>query len=81
MNTRGPVTQMIILPIPLSIDIHESSTKYGETWMKMLRLLEHYSGFKRLYWGRQVEKEDNVQLHVGKNTSMVSPDLSFLVLL
>lgn len=58
-------TQMIILPIKEDLKIDNSSTKEGQLWSQILDVLERWSGFRRLYWGRHVEEPSQVHLHVG----------------
>ncbi len=66
---------MIVVPIPTSIDLHDKATATGMIWEDVLDLFRQQPGYRRLYWGRQVENPENVQLHVG-NTSF-----SFLVII
>lgn len=59
-------TQMIILPIKEEIQIDTHSTPAGQVWSQILNVLENWSGFRRLYWGRHVEKPGEVHLHIGE---------------
>ncbi len=63
-------TQMIVVPIPTSIDLNDKVTTTGKIWEDVLDLFRQQPGYKRLYWGRQVENPENVQLHVG-NASLI----------
>jgi hypothetical protein len=58
-------TQMIVLPIKEGLKIEDASTKEGQLWSQILDVLEHWSGFRRLYWGRHVEEPSQVHLHIG----------------
>ncbi|KAH7418815.1 hypothetical protein BKA64DRAFT_655265 [Cadophora sp. MPI-SDFR-AT-0126] len=57
-------TQMLILSIAASKSIEDSTSSAGKTWQQMLEIVRKSEGYKRLYWGRHVEKPDNVQLHI-----------------
>ena len=60
-------TQMLILSIPASKPIEDPTSPAGTTWQEILELIRKSEGYKRLYWGRHVEKPDHVQLHIGKD--------------
>ncbi|KAJ5146172.1 uncharacterized protein N7515_000736 [Penicillium bovifimosum] len=57
-------TQMIVLPIKEGLKIEDASTKEGQLWSQILDILERWSGFRRLYWGRHVEEANQVHLHI-----------------
>jgi hypothetical protein len=57
---------MIILPINKDAQIDVPSTKQGQLWLQVLRVLEHWPGFQRLYWGRHVEEPGQVHLYIGE---------------
>jgi hypothetical protein len=61
-------TQMLILSIPPSESIQDPTSSAGKVWQAILNIIRKSEGYKRLYWGRRVEKADNVQLHVGTVT-------------
>jgi len=67
-------TQILILAIPASKPIEDPTSPAGTTWQKILELIRKSEGYKRLYWGRHVEKADNVQLHIGKD--LLTPSLN-----
>ncbi|CZR54090.1 uncharacterized protein PAC_03973 [Phialocephala subalpina] len=56
-------TQMIIVSISTIHNLNGIS-QAGQTWKAILDLIRRTPGFKRLYWGRQVEDPERVQLHV-----------------
>jgi hypothetical protein len=56
---------MIIVSVPLDKDLHDHSSAAGKTWNEILNLVGKSPGYRRLYWARQVEKPENVQLHIG----------------
>jgi hypothetical protein len=58
-------TQMLILSIPTSLPIEDPTSPAGKTWNEILDIVRKSEGYKRLYWGRHVEKLENVQLHIG----------------
>jgi hypothetical protein len=58
-------TQMLILSIPTSLTIEDPTSPAGKTWNEILDIVRKSEGYKRLYWGRHVEKTENVQLHIG----------------
>ena len=68
-------TQMLILSIPTSLSIEDATSPAGKTWNEILDIVRKSQGFKRLYWGRHVEKQENVQLHIGTTRSL--PGLLF----
>lgn len=60
-------TQMVILSIgPQSKKIHDLASTEGKTWAGILNWIRTHPGYKRLYWGLQVETPENVQLHIGE---------------
>lgn len=59
-------TQMMILPIAENIEINDSSTPAGQTWSQIISIVEKWAGFRRVYWGRHVEKPGEVHLHTGR---------------
>jgi hypothetical protein len=61
-------TQMLILSIPTSLTIEDPTSPAGKTWNEILDIVRKSEGYKRLYWGRHVEKTENVQLHIGTVT-------------
>ena len=68
-------TQMLILSIPTSLSIVDPTSPAGKTWNEILDIVRKSQGFKRLYWGRHVEKTENVQLHIG---TLIPPSPSLL---
>ncbi|KAI1857705.1 hypothetical protein JX265_011120 [Neoarthrinium moseri] len=64
----SPVTQIHYLTIDTSKDLTDTDSEAGKAWTRALDLLEHFSGFRRLYWGRSPEDETKVQLHVVRDT-------------
>ncbi|KAH8767555.1 hypothetical protein BGZ57DRAFT_930193 [Hyaloscypha finlandica] len=69
-------TQMLILSIPASKPIEDPTSPAGTTWQEILELIRKSKGYKRLYWGRHVEKPDHVQLHIVR--SLLSHHHTFL---
>jgi hypothetical protein len=67
-------TQMLILAIPASKPIEDPTSPAGTTWQEILELIRKSERYQRLYWGRHVEKLDNVQLHIGKD--LFTPSLN-----
>jgi hypothetical protein len=67
-------TQMLVLSIPASKPIEDTTSPAGKTWQEILELIRKSEGYKRLYWGRHVEKPDNVQLHIGED--LLTPSLN-----
>jgi len=63
-------TQMLVLSIPASKPIEDPTSPAGTTWQEILELIRKSEGYKRLYWGRHVEKPDHVQLHIGRAFSL-----------
>ena len=63
-------TQMLILSIPTSLSIEDPASPAGKIWNEILDIVRTSEGYKRLYWGRHVEKAENVQLHIGKSLSV-----------
>lgn len=60
-----PVTQIIYLQIPPDRELKESSTYHAKLWTSALDVIERSDGFQRVYWGRSLERPENVQVHVG----------------
>ena len=60
------LTQIFYLNIPEDRTLKDPNTYHGRLWSSALDLIEQFAHFQRLYWGRCLEKPDNVQLHVGK---------------
>ena len=56
---------MITVSIPTTYNLEDTSTQEGKIWHEMLVLLHQAPHYKRMYWGRRVEKPENVQLHIG----------------
>ena len=65
-------TQMIILPIPISSNLDDATSKDGKAWQEVLNFIKKQPGFQRVYWGRQVETPEKVQLHIGISFSTQS---------
>ncbi|CEJ60357.1 hypothetical protein PMG11_08934 [Penicillium brasilianum] len=68
MARAAAPTQMIVLPIKEEIQIDTPSTPAGQVWSQILNVLENWSGFRRLYWGRHVEKPGEVHLHIVRDS-------------
>lgn len=65
MADKPEITQMVILPIPSQVKIENPASIDGRIWAGVLKTLKQSKGFKRMYWGRQVETPSKVQLHIG----------------
>ncbi len=63
------VTQIQYLTIPEARTLGDADSYYGKLWSAALDLVEQSAGFQRLYWGRSLEKPENVQLHIGRWTN------------
>ena len=62
-------TQIIYLRIPFHISLKEGISVEKNAFQDMLNVLQRQPGYKRMYWGRLVEKPEIVQLHIGTNSS------------
>jgi hypothetical protein len=62
-------TQMIIFPNVPSEGLDDPTTKVGKAWHEVVTILKQQPGYQRVYWGRQVETPENIQLHIGTETS------------
>ena len=66
LNSYTSVTQIIHLSIPPDRYLKDASSYHGSLWSSMLDLIEQSEGFQRLYWGRSLERPEDVQLHIGR---------------
>ncbi|KAL4886740.1 hypothetical protein BJY04DRAFT_213492 [Aspergillus karnatakaensis] len=62
--TQPIPAQLLTLPIQPSATIQHPSTKDGKTWSEILDIFESSRGFKRLYWGRHAEEDDQWKVQV-----------------
>jgi hypothetical protein len=56
-------TEVVYIPIKPGLDLSSGETK--ETWESTLNTIAKQPGVKALYWGRQIESPDTVQMLVG----------------
>lgn len=63
-------TEVAYLPIAPGIDL-ESGDK-AKTWQEGLSLIAAQPGYQAMYWGRQIEHPDIVQLVIGKEPKYYS---------
>lgn len=63
---------MIIFPNVPAGDLDDRTKSEGKAFQEILELVKSTPWFKRLYWGRQVETPENVQLHIGIIPHIVS---------
>lgn len=71
MTRPAAPTQMIILPIQETLLIDQPSTQEGQVWSQILGILEKFTGFQRLDWGRHVEEPGQGHLHIGEKRPRV----------
>ena len=57
------------MPIPTSSKLDDKASPEGKSWEEALNVIRQQPGYQRLYWGRQVETPENVQLHIGRQQS------------
>ena len=69
----GPITQIVHLKIPADRDLKDATSYHGRLWTSALDLIEQSDGFRRLYWGRSLEKPENLQLHISKSPLRSKP--------
>ena len=71
-----PVTQIIYLNVSRDKTLSEDqSDYYGRLWVSALDVIERSEGFQRVYWGRSLERPEDVQVHVGTfHTSSVTQE-------
>lgn len=62
----SPVTIISTLPIRSGVTIEDESFHPGKLWRDYICTIGVQSGFQRVYWGRQVENENLVDLFVGE---------------
>ena len=60
-----PVTEIDILPISVDFTLDSANSNGGKAWNEILETIKGSRGYQSLYWGRQVETPENVQLHIG----------------
>lgn len=64
--TATPVTQILYLRISPDRDLKPGAGgDAGDLWAKALDVIETSDGFQRVYWGRSLERAEEVQVHVG----------------
>lgn len=58
-------TEIAILPLSSGANIEDPSSPLGEIWQSSLSTVAGQKGFRRLYWGRQVESSNVIDYFVG----------------
>jgi len=56
-------TEIVYIPMKPGLDLSTGEAK--ETWESTLSTIAKQPGAKALYWGRQIENPDTVQMAVG----------------
>lgn len=69
-------TQIFIIPVPTNKDLGNPTSAVGQQWQAILNGFRISPGYQRLYWGRQVETPENVQLHIVRDS--MQSNLDFL---
>ncbi|KAH8644959.1 hypothetical protein IG631_02423 [Alternaria alternata] len=59
----GSVTEVVYLHMKPGLDL--SSGEAEEAWQSTLSTIAKQPGCKALYWGRQIENPDTIQMLVG----------------
>ncbi|KIW03628.1 uncharacterized protein PV09_05380 [Verruconis gallopava] len=67
-------TAMITLPVKKSATIEDPKSADGQVWESILKKIEASPGYQRLYWGRWIESENKVQLHVAREKNKQNKD-------
>lgn len=68
LNSPNSVTQIIYLAIPSKHNLTDTKSYAGGLWARTLDLITSSQGFKRLYWGRSLERPEHVELHIVRST-------------
>lgn len=62
----SPMTVILNLHLRSGVNIEDQSSPPGKTWQNYLITLAAQKGFRRVYWGRQLESANLVDLFVGE---------------
>ena len=65
MSTPTPTTEFIYLTLKSSVKPEDPSNIEGKDFLNAISVAWQESGYVRSYWGRTVEKEENVVWVVG----------------
>jgi hypothetical protein len=68
-----PATEIAYLPLKANLDLESGEAK--SAWDSTLATIAKQPGFQTLFWGRQVENKDILQLVVGMFCHTLSPFL------
>jgi len=61
-----PATEIAVLPLKAGATVEDPSSGAGQTFQYMLDTVSRQEGFQRVFWGRRIENETDVQLLIGK---------------
>jgi hypothetical protein len=62
-----PVTQLTVLSLHPNTTVEDPSSEAGKIWTSTLETIAAQPGYKQTYWGRQVEDDSIIHLHIGKS--------------
>ena len=61
-----PATEFATLPLAVGAEVEDLSSEAGKVWHSSLDTVSQQDGFQRLYWGREVENDNVLNLFIGK---------------
>ncbi|KAI9868722.1 MAG: hypothetical protein M1813_004573 [Trichoglossum hirsutum] len=59
-----PVTQLTVLSLHPNTTVEDPSSEAGKIWTSTLETIAAQPGYKQTYWGRQVEDDSIIHLHI-----------------
>jgi len=61
-----PATEIAVMTFKAGATVEDPSSSAAQAFQHMLKTISQQEGFQRVFWGRRVENESEVQLLVGK---------------
>ncbi|MCJ1273232.1 hypothetical protein MMC21_001022 [Puttea exsequens] len=59
-----PATEFATLPLAVGAEVEDLSSEAGKVWHSSLDTVSQQDGFQRLYWGREVENDNVLNLFI-----------------
>lgn len=59
------VTEIAYIPLQEALDIESPTSDAGKAYARMLALLREAKGSQRVFWSRQVEHENVLEILIG----------------
>lgn len=61
-----PATEIAAMTLKAGATIEDPSSSAAQVFQHMLKTISQQEGFRRVFWGRPIENESEVQLLIGK---------------